>query len=89
VIGLRSWPLLHEFEAGLATVSRYRRRVTVLRWADLASVDEDHATDQDGDWHFYGYVLSDHAGNTVALGRRALVARAEQVLAARLSRPAH
>ena len=47
--------------------------------------------DQDGDEHFYGYLLQDHAGNTVELGKRAheLRAGAEQVLAARLSRPAH
>jgi hypothetical protein len=54
-------------------------------------VREDTGQDQDGDWHFYGYLLDDHAGNTVALGKRApeLLARAEQVLAARLKRPAN
>jgi hypothetical protein len=34
VIGWRSqWPVLHEFEDGLANVSRHRRRVSVVRWA--------------------------------------------------------
>ncbi len=82
VIGWRHrWLVLYEFEAGLASVSRYRRRVTVLRWADLAAVREDTGQDQDGDWHFYGYLLEDHAGNKVAIGKRApeLLARAEQV----------
>jgi hypothetical protein len=92
VIGWRGqWPVLYEFEAGLANVTRYRRRVTVMRWADLAAVTEDIGQDQDGDWHFYGYLLEDHAGNTVEIGERApaLIARAQHVLAARLSRSAN
>jgi hypothetical protein len=91
VIGLRSWPVLHEFEAGVANVSRYRRRVSVVRWADLSSVREDLWQDEDGVVRSSGYVLQDRAGNTVKLGKRApeLAARAEQILAARLSRPAH
>lgn len=91
VMALRLRPTLHEFEAGLASVSFYRRRVTVVRWADLASVSEDIGEDQDGDEHFYGYLLQDRAGNTVQIGKRAreLLAWAEQVLAARPSRPDH
>jgi hypothetical protein len=92
VIGWRAqWPVLHEFEGGLANVSRHRRRVSVVRWADLAAVSEDFFADEDGRWHSRGYVLTDRAGNTVQLGKRApeLVARAEQVLAARLRRPAY
>jgi hypothetical protein len=90
VLVLRMRPTLHEFKAGVASVSVYRRRVTVVRWADLAAVSKDTGQDQDGDWHFYGYLLEDHAGNTVHIGKRApqLLARAEQVLAARPSRPA-
>ena len=89
VLGLRLRPTLHEFEAGLASVSVYRRRVTVVRWADLAAVSEDTGQDQDGDWHFYGYLLHDHAGNTVHIGKHApqLLARAEQVLTARPGEP--
>lgn len=86
VIALRSRrPVLYEFEAGLANVSRYRRRVTVVRWADLASVSEDTHQDQDGDWHFHGWLLHDRAGNSVTVGRRArvLADRAEQIVAAR------
>jgi len=89
VLALRLRPTLHEFEAGLASVSVYRRQVTVVRWADLAAVGEDIGQDQDGDSHFHGYLLQDHAGNTVHIGKRApqLLARAEQILAARPSRP--
>jgi len=48
VIGWRHrWLVLYEFEAGLASVGRYRRRVTVLRWADLAAVREDTGQDQE------------------------------------------
>lgn len=86
VIGWRcQWPPLYEFEAGLANVTRYRRRVTVLRWADLAAVTEDIGQDHDGDWRLHGYLLEDHAGNMVEIGDRApaLIARAEQALAAR------
>ena len=91
VMALRLRPTLHEFEAGLASVSFHRRRVTVVRWADLAAVSEDTGKDQDGDEHFYGYLLHDHAGNTVEIGKRdhELLARARQILAARPSRPAH
>jgi hypothetical protein len=87
-IALGSREALHEFEAGLASVSPYRRRVTVVRWADLSAVKEDIGQDQDGDWHFYGYLLQDHAGNEVAIGkrRRELVARAERILASHPSR---
>jgi hypothetical protein len=90
LIALGSRTALHEFEAGLADVSPYRRRVTVVRWADLSAVTKDIGQDQDGDWHFYGYLLHDCAGNEIAIGkrRRALRARAEQILAARPSRPA-
>jgi hypothetical protein len=90
VLVLRLRPTLHEFEAGVASVSVYRRQVTVVRWADLAAVSEDKGQDQDGDWHFHGYLLHDHAGNTVGIGKRAplLLARAEQVLAARPSQHA-
>ena len=72
-------------------MSTHRRRVTVVRWADLAALSEHRGRDQDGDEHFYGYLLEDHAGNMVEIGKRAhgLRARAEQVLAARLSGPAH
>lgn len=85
VMASRPRPTLHEFEAGLATVSFYRRHVTVVRWADLAAVNEDIGQDQDGDWHFYGYLLQDDAGNTVDISKRAreLRTRAEQVLATR------
>ena len=88
---LRSRPTLHEFEGGLASVTTHKRRVTVVRWADLAALSEHRGRDQDGDEHFYGYLLQDHAGNTVEIGKRAheLRARAEQIVAARLSRPAH
>lgn len=92
VIGWRSqWPVLHEFEGGMANVSRHRRRVSVVRWADLAAVSEDFVEDEDGRWHSRGYVLTDRAGNTVQLGKRApeLVARAEQSLAARRTRSAY
>jgi hypothetical protein len=76
VMALRLRPALHEFEAGLARVSFYRRRVTVVRWADLAAVSEDIGTDQDGDEHFHGYLLHDHAGNTVEIpGRRRALSR--------------
>jgi len=89
VIALRSRrTVLYEFEAGLANVSRYRRRVTVLRWADLASVSEDSTQDQEGDWHFHGWLLHDHAGNSVTVGKRAraLKVRAEQMLGPDLQR---
>jgi hypothetical protein len=91
VLVLRLRPTLHEFEAGLASVSVYRRQVSVVRWADLAAVTKDIGQDQDGDWHFHGYLLHDHAGNTVDIGKRAplLLARAEQVLAARPGQPAN
>ena len=91
VFALRSRPTLHEFEGGLASVSTHKRRVTVVRWADLAALSEHRGRDQDGDEHFYGYLLQDHAGNTVEIGKGAqeLRARAEQILATRLSRPAH
>jgi hypothetical protein len=38
--------VLHEFEAGVANVSRHRRRVSVVRWADLAAVTEDMFQDE-------------------------------------------
>jgi hypothetical protein len=62
-----------------------------VRWADLAAVGEDWLEDEDGRWHSRGYVLGDRAGNTVESGKRApeLVTRAQQVLAARSSRPAY
>jgi hypothetical protein len=91
VIAFRGhWPVLYEFEAGVANVSSYRRVVTVVRWADLASVSEDTFLDEDDHEHFRGYLLRDHAGNTVDIGKRTrqLVARAERVLAARLGQPA-
>jgi hypothetical protein len=74
----------------VANVSSYRRVVTVVRWADLASVSEDTFLDEDDHEHFRGYLLRDHAGNTVDIGKRTrqLVARAERVLAARLGQPA-
>ena len=45
--------------------------------------------DRDGDWHCHGFLLEDHAGNMVEIGERAhaLIARAEQTLAARAGRP--
>jgi hypothetical protein len=37
--------VLYEYEAGRTTVSRYRRQVPVLRWADLAVMyEEAHTT---------------------------------------------
>jgi hypothetical protein len=92
VIGWRSqWPVLHEFEGGLANVSRHRRQVSVVRWSDLAAVAEDWFEDEDGRWHSRGYVLEDRAGHTVELGKRApeLVARAHEVLAVSPSRSAY
>jgi hypothetical protein len=77
-------PLLHEYEGGLANVTRAGRRVTVVRWADLDSVHEkwNHETD-----HILSWVLRDHAGNEVELPnrgkRRDLIRRAEQILASR------
>lgn len=84
-------PVLYEFEAGVANVSSYRRRVTLVRWSDLAEVGEDIGTDQEGEEHFHGYLLKDHAGNTVYIGKRThkLKARAERILAARLSERAY
>jgi len=46
--------------------------MTVVRWADLVAVSEDIGQDQDGDWHFYGYLLLDRAGNSVEIGKRLL-----------------
>ena len=51
-------------------MSTHKRRVTVVRWADLAALSEHRGRDQDGDEHFYGYLLQDHAGNTVESGNR-------------------
>lgn len=85
VLMSRLQPTLHEFDAGLASVSVYRRRVTVVRWADLAAVSRDIGEDSGGGWYFYGYLFQDHAGNAVHIGRRGslLLAKAEQVLAGR------
>jgi hypothetical protein len=90
VIASRTWPVVHEFEAGVATVTRYRRRVSVLRWADLVSVDQPVSIDEDGKERVYGYVLRGRAGNALKVGKLpGLADRAEQVLAGRLSRPAN
>jgi hypothetical protein len=91
VIAVRSGPpVLYEFEGGVANVSTYRRRVTVVRWAELSSVSEDTYWDE-GVQRSHGYLLRDRAGRTVKLGKRAreLAARAERLLAARLSQPTH
>ena len=90
VIGLRTWPVVHEYEAGIATVTRYRRRVSVLRWDDLAAVEQPVSTDEDGKATVYDHVLRDRAGNTIKVGKLPRLAdRAQQVVASRLNPPAH
>lgn len=71
-------------------MTTYRRRVTLVRWAELSSVSEDIYWDE-GVQRSHGYLLCDRAGRTVNLGKRAreLAARAERVLATRLIQPAH
>jgi hypothetical protein len=84
------YPVLYEFEAGLANVTRYRRRVkSVLRWADLASVHQNSHETEDGKTVYDDYVLSDLKGNEVVGCSRKLACRAEQVLAARRGWPGH
>jgi hypothetical protein len=82
------WLFLHE--AGVAEVTGYRQRASVVRWADLASMTLGIG---DGESHDYisGCTVRDHAGRDVTVDKRfgasaweAVAAQAGQVLADRL-----
>ena len=40
------------------------RTQSAVRWANLAAISNDAGQDQDGDWHFHGYLL--HRANAVS-----------------------
>jgi len=84
---------LHQYEAGMAEVVGYQRQVSVVRWADLASMSLGVVEGEDGPW-LSDCMLRDHAGNVVAMDRRfgdaareMVIGRAKQVLAGRLAAP--
>ena len=86
----RLW--LHHYQEGLAQVTG-RRRVSVIRWADLASMSLSVKQGYDDEF-IGGCVLRDHAGNEVTVDDRIglnvskqIAGRAEQVLVGRLVGP--
>jgi len=86
----RLW--LHHYEEGLVQVTG-SRRVSVIRWSDLASMSLSVKQGYDDEF-IGGCVLRDHAGNEVTVDDRIglnvskrIAARAEQVLVGRLVGP--
>jgi hypothetical protein len=83
----RQW--LHHYEGGVAQVTGHRRRVSVVRWSDLASMSLNVVQGYD-DERIDGCVLRDHVGNAVSVNPgpcKLVVGRAEQVLTGRLVGP--
>ena len=80
----REWLWLYSYEGGFAQVTG-RRRMSVVRWAELASMSVSVVQGYE-DEYVAGCVLRDHAGNAVTVGV-GLIGRAEQILTGRLVGP--
>jgi hypothetical protein len=78
----RLW--FHHYEGGVVQVTGHRRRVSVVRWSDLASLSWSVVQGYDDEF-LSGPVLRDHAGNIVPAPSALIAGRAEQVLVGHLA----